>query len=156
MSGVIGHNGAEQSHRQSHAADDGVFPGRFKRSDFAVEGDEEDGSEGGGFDGYPHHSQVVGHRHEQHGENKQGRERVVHAKLVELLVAGSVVAERTAILVVAQVADGVGGAYQRDGSGKKDHKRTQRIGEKETIPKGDRARCQHSRSQCNRYQKDGD
>ena len=78
---VVGQHGAEQRHREADAADHGVLPRGFERSGLAVERHQEDGGQRGGFDGHPHHSQIVGQRHQQHGEHEQRRQAVILAEL---------------------------------------------------------------------------
>jgi hypothetical protein len=71
-----------------------------------------------------------------------------------LFDAGQVVAQRTALLVIAQVADGVSGANQRHGGGKKNDQRAERIDIEETVTKQDGARGHHLGGQRDSGQKD--
>ena len=72
MSRIVSQNRAEQGHRQADAADDGVLPGRFERRCAPVKRDQEHRRQRGAFDRHPHHSQIVGQRHQNMENTKSG------------------------------------------------------------------------------------
>jgi hypothetical protein len=68
--------------------------------------------------------------------------------------AAGVVAQRSALLVVAQVADRVGGANQRHRSGEQNHQRAERVGIEEAVCQRDRAAASTCAGQRDGGQKD--
>ena len=62
-----------------------------------VNPDQEGRAKGGGFDRHPHHDDVIGGHHQQHGEQEQAEQTVIQAQLVIVELAG--------FQVVAGVAD---------------------------------------------------
>ena len=150
---IVGEDGAEEGHRQAYAADHGVFPCGFERRHIAVEGDQEDGSEGGEFDGRPHDAEVIRQSHQQHGKHQQRRQDVVHAQFGGCTVAACLAIQRAAGFVFAEVADGVDRARQCHRRVQQDDQRAHRIGVQETVPQGDGAGAQYFRCHRQRQQK---
>ena len=77
--GVDQHRAIE-TERHAYCTDDDVFPCRFERGALPVQADQEGGAKRGRFNRYPHHDDVVGGDHHQHGEEEQVEETVIGAK----------------------------------------------------------------------------
>src|ERR1035437_10299470 len=77
---IVSEKGAEERHGEADAADHGVFPCGLQRRHLAVESDQEDGGEGGEFNGRPHDAEVIRQCHQQHGKHEQRRQAVIHAE----------------------------------------------------------------------------
>ena len=80
LRGEVEQDGSEERLGDADAAEDEVFPGGFEAGAGAVERDQQDGGERGGFHGDPEQAHVVGEQREEHGEHEELVHGVVEAQ----------------------------------------------------------------------------
>src|SRR6266581_3450483 len=149
MSRIVSENRAEQGHGEADAADDSVFPGSLKRRFATVKHDQEDRGQCRSFDGYPEDSKVVGESDQDHGEDEQRRKRVVLAQFVDGQATAHLCffLEGSVSFILAEIADGIDGTYERHESSQQNDQRTESVGVKESIPKRNRSTPKYLKAQ---------
>ena len=128
-------NRAQQRQRQAQAAQDDVLPRCFQRSPPVVKRHQQDGRQGGGFHGEPHHAHVVGQHHEKHARLEQRRQ---HEKLPHAPKG-----DGPGLQVALEIPSGVERRAQRHDGDQQHHPRAQGVRAQELVPFGHHALLQH-------------
>ncbi len=119
----VGEDGAEEGQSEAEAAQNHIFPCGLEGGIAVVEGDQQDGGQGGGFQGKPHHAEVVGKHDEKHAGREEGREHEEFLHPAGRYDAGSQVAP--------EIPAGVEGGSERDYRDQQHHPGAQGIRAKE-------------------------
>ncbi len=92
----------------------------------------------------PHDAEVICNRYEEHGEDEQRRPACNTCAAGQMDFAPfDVFVQRAALLVVAQIPNGVGCAQEADARGQENYQRAERVGIEEAIGQRDRALREH-------------
>src|ERR1017187_1742569 len=112
--GIVGQNRAEQCHRETNTADDGILPCSFKRGFASVKHNQKHRRQGSSLKRDPEYSQVVGEPDQSHSENQERHESVVLAQLVDGKPATQLLGlvQNSASLLVTKIADRIYGTDQ--------------------------------------------